>query len=99
MSAKTRLDRPHASLKYPKGKKGQLTWNAVPGADRYVVYRKADGGKWKKIKTTKKTCYSNRLIKRGKRYWYKVQALGPDGKSSASVYSPWVTTMRYAWVP
>ena len=99
VSTKTRLDRPHTSLKYTKGKKGKLVWNAVPGADRYAVYRKADGGKWKKVKTTRNTYYSNRLIKRGKRYWYKVQALGPNGKSSASMYSPWITTMRYAWVP
>jgi len=99
VSTKTRLDRPHTSLKYPKGKKGKLIWSGVPGAARYVIYRKHDGGKWKKIKTTKKTYYSSSMIKRGRSYWYKVKAVGKNGKSAASRYSPWITTMTYAWVP
>ena len=97
--ARTRLDRPHTSLKYPKGKKGKLVWNKVTDADYYVVYRKPDGGKWKKIKTTKKTYYSSSTIRRGRRYWYKVRAMKNSSKGTASKYSPWITTMNYAWVP
>ena len=99
VKTKTRLGRPHTSLKYPKGKKGKLVWNAVPDADRYVVYRKHDGGKWKKIRTTKKTYFSSSKIKRGSPYWYKVRAVAADSKGTASRFSPWITTLRYAWVP
>ncbi len=90
---KTRLDRPHVSVKYPKGKKGRLVWEKVPEAGRYIVYRKYAGGRWKKIKTTRKTYYSDSLIKRGRRYWYKVKAVKKKKSRSASVSSPWATTM------
>ena len=99
VSNRTRLDRPRTSLKYLKGKTGRLVWKAVPDADYYVVYRKYDGGKWKKIKKTKRTYYSGSLIKPGKRYWYKIQARRTNGKYSISRCSAWITTMDYAWVP
>ena len=99
VSTKTRLDRPHTSLKYRKGKKGRLVWNEVPDAKRYVIYRKRDGGRWQKIKSTKKTFYASSSIKRGSRYWYKVRAVPKKGKGAVSKFSPWITTMNYAWVP
>ncbi len=98
-SAVTRLDRPHTSLKYGKKGKGTLVWNSVPEAVRYDVYRKSDGGKWKKIKSTADTSYTDSKLKRGKKYWYKVRAVGESGAGSASPDSPWITTMTYAWVP
>lgn len=99
VKTKTRLARPHTRLKYQKGKKGKLVWNKVADADRYVIYRKHDGGKWKKIKTTNKTSYSSSAIKRGSKYWYKVRAVSKSDKGVASKFSPWITTMNYAWVP
>jgi len=99
VKTKTRLDCPHLSLKYSKKGKGTLVWDAVPQAVRYEVYRKYDGGKWKRIAKTRKTSYTNRKLKRGRKYWYKVRAVGRGGTASASEYSPWITTMTYAWVP
>lgn len=100
VTAKTRLDRPHTSLKYPKGKtRGRLVWDAVPGADKYIVYRKYDGGTWYKAGTTKKTEYSDSSIVRGGKYWYKIKAVSKNSKRSASPFSPWITTMDYACVP
>lgn len=98
VAAKSRLGRPHTRIKYKK-KRGTLMWNAVPGAERYSVWRKSDGGKWRKIKTTTKTSYTNKKLVKGKKYWYKVRAESGKGSSTASMYSPWITTMRYAWVP
>ena len=99
VSAKTQLDRPHTSLSYAKGGKGTLVWNAVPQAERYDIYRRPDSGKWKKIASTTDTSYTNSKMKRGKKYWYKVMAVGSGGGSTASEYSPWITTTTYAWVP
>jgi hypothetical protein len=98
-AAKTRLNRPHTSLRYPKGKRGRLVWNAVPGAKCYVVYRKYDGGKWKKVITTKRPLFISKYIKRGNKYWYTVKAISKTGKGANSKFSPWITTMNYAWVP
>lgn len=99
VSSKTRLDRPYTTLKFPKGKNGKLSWYEVPESDYYVIYRKPDGGRWQQIKTTKKTYYSSSLIKPGNPYWYTVRAVKKNSKSSASAFSPWITTLRYAWVP
>lgn len=35
-----------------------LEWNKVPKAQRYVIYKTDDAGKFKKFKTTKKTSYT-----------------------------------------
>ena len=76
-----------------------LVWKKVPDADYYVIYRAYDGGKWKVLKTTQKTSYSDSMIRRGSEYWYKVRAVKKNRNSCVSLYSPWITTSNYAWVP
>lgn len=98
VSTKTCLNSPHVSLKYA-GKTGTLVWNEVPEAVRYDVYTKTNKGKWKKLASTAGTSYTNKKIKKGKELWYRVRAVGAGGESSASEYSPWITTATYAWVP
>ena len=71
----------------------------MKGADRYVVYRRYDGGSWYQIGTTKKAEYSDSYIVRGADYWYTVKAISKKNKRVTSLYSPWITTMTYAWVP
>lgn len=54
----------------------KLSWLQVNGAQGYQVYRK-DGTKWRMIKRVKKgnkTEYTDRSVKRGKTYQYKVCA-------------------------
>lgn len=102
--ARTRLDRPHAKIKFKKGKKkGRLVWNKVEGAKSYVVYRKyGENGKWQKMKTVKGTSYTDsRLVRTTAKtsYWYKVCAVKKGNSKANSLYSPWVTPTRYAWVP
>ncbi len=46
-------------------------------ADGYQIYRKTSGGKWKKLKTIKKTSqttYTDKSVKSGKTYKYKIRA-------------------------
>lgn len=102
VSAKARLDCPHAAIKYAKGKKqGTLSWKPVEGADRYIVYRKSGrSGKWKKVKTLAKTSYTDKyMTRKGKSYWYKVAAASKSNSAITSRFSPWVTPATYAWVP
>ena len=103
VSARTRLDRPHASIVFEDGnKKGRLVWNDIEGADSYVIYRKYGNGKWKKMKTVTGTSYTDSklvLNKKSKSYWYKVYAVKSGSSGAKSLASPWVTPTRYAWVP
>lgn len=77
-----------------KAKKGSVTvqWSKVKGASRYKVYRslKKDSG-YKKVKTLKSNTrtYTDKKIKKGKTYYYKVRAYRyVNGKR---VYSPYST--------
>ncbi|MDI9520748.1 MAG: fibronectin type III domain-containing protein [Bacillota bacterium] len=50
----------------------RITWNKVPGAIDYVLYRSIDMKNWKDIKTTTGTSFSNTYLKAGTRYFYMV---------------------------
>lgn len=56
----------------------------------YKIYRKADGGKWRLVKTTtaKRRIYVDRKIKSGKKYFYRVRAYQKiEGETVFSSYS------------
>lgn len=68
-----------------------ITWNKITGASKYVVYRKIDSGSWTKITTTTGTKYVEKNLAYGKKYYYKVQAVGSAyGLERASAYSSYV---------
>lgn len=55
----------------------KLTWTRNSQAKGYEVYRKMGSGKWTKVKTIAKNStltYTDKAVKRGKRYSYKVCA-------------------------
>ncbi|MCD7744598.1 MAG: transglutaminase-like superfamily [Lachnospiraceae bacterium] len=66
-----------------------LKWNSVSGAQGYYVYRKVSGGSWKRIKTvTGKTSYTDKTVKRNKKYYYRIRAYRKLGsKKYAGSYS------------
>ena len=70
------------SIKKITAQKGKtvISINKVSGAKKYVIYRstKKNSG-FKKIATTAKTTYTDKTTKKGKRYYYKVVAVGTNG--------------------
>ena len=53
----------------------KLSWNAVPNASGYAVYRKPAGGDWKMIDTTTSTSYvDDEALSAGATYYYTVRA-------------------------
>ena len=62
-------------------KKGKavVTWSKVSGGKKYYVYRsnKKKGG-YKLIATTKKNSYTDKKVKKGKTYYYKIVAKGTN---------------------
>lgn len=67
----------------------KIKWKKVANATAYMVYRKAGSkGKWKRVKTTKSTSFTNTGLKSGTRYTYKVISYKQNGtKRSFSQYS------------
>ena len=62
-----------------------LTWNAVPGATSYKVYRAASkSGTYSLLGTVTTTSYTNTGAKEGTTYYYKVKAANGAGESAYS---------------
>lgn len=62
------------------GKKVKLTWKKTKTANRYVVYRSdKKGGKYKQVAVVSKAMYTDKRVKKGKSYYYKIL---PEFKSA-----------------
>ena len=64
----------------------QLTWKAVGGASRYLIYRKSGSGGFSRLVTTTSTSYTDTGIALGVNYTYTVRVISSDGKSLISDY-------------
>lgn len=75
----------------PGSKAAKIKWGKISGASGYTIYRASSKtGTYKKIKTVKsgsKTGFTNKKLKKGKTYYYKVRAYRTI--SGKKVYSPY----------
>ncbi|MDO4942943.1 MAG: CAP domain-containing protein [Lachnospiraceae bacterium] len=62
----------------------KLIWGKVKNAKGYEIYRSANGGSYKKVKTTSATNWTDGSVQNGVPYKYKVYAYNEGTKSSAS---------------
>lgn len=60
-------------------KKVKLTWKNVSGAQKYVIYRRTESGKRKKIGQTSKTSFTDKTAKQGLLYIYQAAAISESG--------------------
>lgn len=81
------LPRPDVTVKLNSNDQPKLSWEAIEGAEKYVVYRSTSkSGEYTKLKTTTKTSYTDKTAEACVTYYYKVKAV--HSKSSAnSAYS------------
>ena len=69
------LSRPTLKVK-KSGAKRTLSWSAVEGAQKYIVYRSTSkNGTYSKLTTTTKTSFVDKKAKKKKKYYYKVAAM------------------------
>lgn len=62
----------------------KLTWKKAANAKKYQVYCSVNGGSYKKIKTTKATSYTQKNLKNGATYVYKVRGMNQKKTGSYS---------------
>ena len=63
--------------------KNKLTWESVPGAVQYQVYRMEETtGQYLRMLTTSKLSYINTSAKAGTKYYYYVVAVDAEGRES-----------------
>ena len=58
-----------------------LKWSAAKNADKYEVYRSTDGKTFKKIATVTKATYTDKAVKAGLKYQYKVKGIHSASKA------------------
>ncbi|MCQ4637925.1 hypothetical protein NE619_14410 [Anaerovorax odorimutans] len=81
------------TMKKPKAgkKKATIKWRKRNDADKYQIYRAVKkNGAYKKVKTTSKkaSSWTNKKLKKGKKYYYKVRAVKYlDGKAYYGAFS------------
>jgi len=82
-----------ASLKAPtisiarSSGKPKISWKAVTGADKYIIYRSTDGKTFSQLTTTTKLSYTNTKATKNKTYYYKVKAVTNQTSAATSAYS------------
>lgn len=52
----------------------ELSWDKIEGTTKYILFRKSGKEKWKKIKESTDTSYTDKKVKAGVTYEYKVKA-------------------------
>lgn len=64
----------------------RLTWNPVPGAEVYRVYRKIPSGSWQRLGDTALTTYLDKSPEENTTYYYTVRCISADGKRFKSYF-------------
>ncbi len=83
------LSTPKVKLKLSSANAVKITWNKVKGASGYYIYR-TPARNFKKIKTVKGLSYTDKKLKSGKKYLYRVVAY-KDKKTSPVSYTRGIT--------
>lgn len=65
----------------------KISWNTVPGAKKYQLYRKLPSGKLRILTTTKKTSFVDKSVKNMGLYTYIVRCVSKDGEKMISGYN------------
>ena len=68
----------------------KLTWKKVASAEKYYIYRSADGKKWTTVKSTAATAYTDTGLTKGATYIYRLRAYST--KARPSKYSSYSKT-------
>ncbi len=77
----------------------QISWNEIPGASKYTVFRRQGGSStWVNLGTTTGTSYLDKNVKSGTYYCYTVRAFSADGSYSA-YESGKTSTRKYMATP
>ena len=74
---------PVVTISYREDGKPIVSWEKIPGADRYEVYRSVYGGESKLLLTTRGNHMSNGSARTGLYYSYQVKAVAADERNSS----------------
>lgn len=65
----------------------KVSWKAVPGAQKYRLYRHTGDGKLTVVATVSGTSYTDTSVSSGKNYYYRLRCVDSTGKNFTSGYT------------
>ena len=77
----------------------KISWNAVPGAAKYKLVVKEEGGSWKTIRYTTNNSYTWTGAVSGKTYTFGICCVTSDGKTATSAFDSTGKTIKYVAQP
>lgn len=77
----------------------RVSWEAVSGAEKYRVFRRQKGEKWKKIADTEKLKITDKHAESGNTYIYTVRCISADSKKYTSEHDNVGKTIKYIAAP
>ena len=77
----------------------QISWKAVPKAERYRVFVKTAASSWKKLIDTQSTSVVHKVARSGVRYAYTVRCISKDGKRYTGSANPTGKSITYVAPP
>ena len=79
------LARPDVSITLTKKGQPKLSWKKISGASKYRIYRASSkDGEFKNLDDTTGTSFTDKTVKSGKTYYYKVKAIKSGANSASS---------------
>ena len=76
-----------------------IAWGKVPGAAKYRVFYKTNGGSWKKIADTASTSYTWTGAQSGTKYAFTVRCVNSAGTAFTSAYDTAGKSITYVAAP
>ncbi len=78
-----------------------IKWKETSSKAKYYLYRKEVGGSWKRIADTYNNYYSDKKVKNGKEYMYRVKAVisSDYGKAKSAYYVADKKTVEFLQAP
>lgn len=73
-----------------------ITWDAVPGAPAYRVFRKTGNGKWQGLANTSTNSYTDSSVVSGNKYTYTARVVDAKGKMASGYDSTGISINFYA---
>ncbi len=76
-----------------------ISWGAIPNAQKYRVYYRARNGSWKRMIDTEETSYTDTDVTSGSNYTYTVRCITSDGNDFMSGFVTTGRSLKYVAAP
>lgn len=93
------IEQPELKSAVPTEKGVTVSWNASPGAEKYMVFRKSGNTGWQSIGIVSTTSYTDTTVKSGTAYVYTVRCVAGANNNYTSTFDSKGLSVTYVTQP